>query len=309
MTQIDPNIPFTRDLLRTLTATIPAQPDETEAEYADRSAAAATGWAAFHPRDTVEQMLAAQIVAAHYAALDCLTRAVETEDTTKAERLRRSHATMTRGMRDTMRQLDQRQQHPADTEAPPAIEPIPALRRSPAEPNATHYPMQSEKPAAAPKKDPAKMTDEELNTAHTDIQTQVATALFDNKNPCIERRCACCRRSSPGIVVPDVARGCAPPRRRDTKPSSGPDRAQGRTLSPNSLRIAWRQTQHEAARMRAARSPACRHREIADRSGRTLQPMTQSEDDRPIVRIGHRAQPVEVLRQQPPQQSVAAPSR
>ena len=201
--KFDAKTPFTRDLLRTLTATIPAQPDETEAEYAERFAAATTAWAAFRPRDTVEQMLAAQIVAAHYAALDCLTRAAETEDSTKAERLRRSHATMTRGMRDTMRQLDERQQHPADTEAPPAIEPIPAPRRRPAEPNATHYPMQSEKPAAAPKKDPAKMTDEELTTALTDIETKVATALFDKKHPLHREVLRMLPEMLPGIVVPD----------------------------------------------------------------------------------------------------------
>ena len=31
-----PNDPFTRDLLRSLVATVRAQPDETEAEYAER---------------------------------------------------------------------------------------------------------------------------------------------------------------------------------------------------------------------------------------------------------------------------------
>ena len=105
-TAIDPNNPFTRDLLRSLTATIPAQPDETDAEYAERFAAASTAWAGFHPRDTVEQMLAAQIVAAHYSALDCLARAAETEDQARADRLRRSHATMIRGMRGMMSLLE-----------------------------------------------------------------------------------------------------------------------------------------------------------------------------------------------------------
>ena len=202
-TQIDPNTPFTRELLRTLTATIPAQPDETDAEYAERFAAVTTAWAAFRARDTVEQMLAAQIVAAHYAALDSLARAAETEDSTKAERLRRSHATMTRTMRDLIRLLESRQQRPADTEAHPAIEPIPPPRRRPAEQNATHYPMQSEKPTAAPKKDPAKMTDEELSTALTDIETKVATALFDKKHPLHREALRMLPEMLPGIVVPD----------------------------------------------------------------------------------------------------------
>jgi hypothetical protein len=204
MTQIDHNTPFTRDLLRSLTATIPAQPDETDAEYAERFAAASTAWRSFHPRDTVEQMLAAQIVAAHYAALGCLTRAAETEDQARADRLRRSHATMIRSMRDTMRQLESRQQHRADTEAPPTIEPIAPPRRRPAEPNATHYPMQSEKRPAAPKKDPAKMSDEELSTALTDIETKVATALFDKKHPLHREALRMLPEMLPGIVVPDA---------------------------------------------------------------------------------------------------------
>ena len=71
--KIDPNTPFTQNLLRTLVATLPAQRDETEADYEERFATAA----AYRPRDIVEQMLAAQIVAAHYSALDCLARAAE----------------------------------------------------------------------------------------------------------------------------------------------------------------------------------------------------------------------------------------
>lgn len=71
-------------------------------------------------RDTMEQMLAAAIVAAHHSALDCLSQAAETEDPTKAELLRRSRTTMTRTMGDTIRLLGRRQQRPADTQAPPA---------------------------------------------------------------------------------------------------------------------------------------------------------------------------------------------
>ena len=49
-TEIDPNNPFTHDLLRNLVATVRAQADETDAEYAERFAAVTTAWAAFHPR-------------------------------------------------------------------------------------------------------------------------------------------------------------------------------------------------------------------------------------------------------------------
>ena len=48
---IDPNTPFTQNLLRTLVATIPAQRDETEADYEERFATASAAWAAYRPRD------------------------------------------------------------------------------------------------------------------------------------------------------------------------------------------------------------------------------------------------------------------
>ncbi len=91
---IDPNAPFTRDLLHSVTATLRAQADETDAEYAERFAAATTAVAAFRPRDPVEQMLAAHIVAAQYAGLDCLNRAMEAENPLVADKLRRSFAAM-----------------------------------------------------------------------------------------------------------------------------------------------------------------------------------------------------------------------
>ena len=138
---IDPNNPFTRDLLRSLAGTVRAQPYETAAEYDERLAAATTTWASFRPRDPMEQMLAAQIVSAHYASLDYLNQAMETDDPAHAERLRRSHATLTRTMRDAMRQLDRQQQRPADTAPPLAIKPIPQPRRRPPEPKTTQQPM------------------------------------------------------------------------------------------------------------------------------------------------------------------------
>ena len=203
MTQIDPSTPFTQNILRTLTAAIPAPPNETEAEYAERFATAATAWAAYRPRDPVEQMLAAQIVAAQYSALDCLARAVDTEDLTKAERLRRSHATLIRSVRDLMRLLTQQQQRPADTAPLPAFEPIPALRRRPAEPNATQDPIQRDKPAAAPKKDPSKMTDAELKVAMQGVQVEWATVLFDKQHPLHREAVGMLPEFLPGLVIPD----------------------------------------------------------------------------------------------------------
>jgi hypothetical protein len=195
--------PFTQNLLRTLAATIPAQPDETEAEYAERFTAAATAWAGFRPRDTVEQMLAAQIVGAHYAALDSLARAAETEDDMKAERLRRSHATMIRAMRDTMRLLEIHQKRPADTEAVAAIAPIAPPRRRPAEEKSTQHPIQREKPRPGPKKHPSKMTDEELEAAKDAIRTECAVALLDPKHPDHREARRMLPEILPGVVIPE----------------------------------------------------------------------------------------------------------
>jgi hypothetical protein len=206
MPQIDTDTPFTQNLLRTLVATIPAQPDETEAEYKERFAAATTAWAACRPRDTVEQMLAAQ-----QSALGCLAQAAETEDSATADKLRRSHATMTRSARDGMRQLERRQERPADTEPLPAIEPISQPRRRPAEQNATHYPMQSEKPRTEPRKDPAKMSDEALETAKNEIRTLCVTALFDKKHPLHLEALRTQPDILPGLVVPDALREDALP--------------------------------------------------------------------------------------------------
>lgn len=167
-----------------LAGTLRAQADETNAEYEERFAAATTAWASFHPRDPMEQMLAAQIVAANYAGLDCLNRAMEADDPAQAERLRRSYAVMMRTVRDTMRLLDRQRMQPAEAApSPPVIEPAPPPRRRPPEAKPAQQPMHRENAPTAPAKDPAKMTDEELEAAKADIRTQCAIALFDVKHP------------------------------------------------------------------------------------------------------------------------------
>ena len=80
----------------------------------------------------MEQMLAAQIVVAQYAGLDCLNRATETDDPAQADRPRRSYIVTMRAMRDTMRLLAQQLSQPvADAAPPPVIEPIPPRRTPP----------------------------------------------------------------------------------------------------------------------------------------------------------------------------------
>jgi hypothetical protein len=206
MTDIDPTAPFTQDLLRALATTVRAQPDETDAEYAARFQAVTTAWAAFRPRDAVEQILAAQIVASHHAALDSLRRAMEAEDPAVAERQRRSYAMTMRTMRDTMRALTQEQQRPDESLAapPPAIEPPPPLRHRPPAPPVTHTPMNREKTPAPLSKDPSKMTDAELQAALADMRAQAAVALFDRDHPMHRETLRMLPEVLPGIVVPDA---------------------------------------------------------------------------------------------------------
>ena len=200
---IDPNNPFTRDLLRSLAGTLRAQHHETGAEYEERFAAASIAWAAFRPRDPMEQMLAAQIVAAHYAAIDCLNQAALTDDPALAERLRRSHASLTRTMRDTMHLLDRHQQRPADTAPLLSIAPIPPPRRLSPEAKPAQQPMHRDKAPAAPMKDPAKMTDEEIEAAKDDIRTRCGIALFNPQHPSHREALELLPEILPGVVVPD----------------------------------------------------------------------------------------------------------
>ena len=203
-----PNDPFTRDLLRSLVATVRAQPDETEAEYAERFTAVTAAWASYRPRDPQEQMLAAQIVGAHYAALDCLSKAARTEDQAQADRHTRSHAAMTRTMQNMIRLLANQQQRPVVTAPPmPAIEPIPQPRRRPPEPKTAQPPLHREysrTERAVEMKDPAKMTDDELAAALRDVRGQAAAALFDKKDPLHREALRMLPEILPGIVIPDA---------------------------------------------------------------------------------------------------------
>ena len=86
----------------------------------------------------------------------------------------------------TMRLLDKQQQRPAEALAPPppAIEPIPAPRRRPPEEKPAQHPVHREKALAAPpKKDPAKMTDAELEAAMNEMQALYDAALNDAEHP------------------------------------------------------------------------------------------------------------------------------
>ena len=183
---IDPTDPFTRTLLRSITATMRAQPNETEAEYAARFNTATIAFATFSPRDPMEQMLAAQIASAQFAGFDCLDQAATAEDPLVADKLRRTFAQMNRAMGVATRLLDQKQKRPDEALAPPppAIEPIPPLRRQPPAPKQEQKPMHREKaPAEPPSKDPAKMSDEELEASMNKMRADFAEALSNPDHP------------------------------------------------------------------------------------------------------------------------------
>ena len=95
------------------------------------------------------------------------------------------------------------QQRPADTAPPLAIEPIPQPRRRPPEPKTTQQPMHREKPPAAPNKDPAKMSDAELEAAKDDIRTQCGIALFNPKHPLHRDALELLPQILPGVVIPN----------------------------------------------------------------------------------------------------------
>ena len=165
-------------------------------------------------REPQEQMLDAHIVGAHDAGLDSLSWAMAAEDPALSEKLRRSYATMTRTMRDSTRQLDRQQQRPADT-APPvlAFVPIPALRRQPPEAKPVQHPVHLEKvrtKAEPPNQDPAKMSDEELGVALTEVRTLAVAALFDKKHPLHHETLRILPNILPGIEVPDSCFGDTP---------------------------------------------------------------------------------------------------
>ena len=84
----------------------PAPEGETDADREARRESVLTAWHAFEPRDTMEQMLATQIVACFFAALDCQRRAVAEGSTVTAIRLYAQTTGMHRAMRQAVQALE-----------------------------------------------------------------------------------------------------------------------------------------------------------------------------------------------------------
>ncbi len=99
---------FNGTLLRATLAAIWTWPDAEE-DTGRRQSAAAVALAAFQPKDEIEGMLAAQVVAMHFGAMECFRRSMFPEqgpDT--AARLRKDGANLARAMTDMLDALDRK---------------------------------------------------------------------------------------------------------------------------------------------------------------------------------------------------------
>ncbi len=176
-TVINYDCAFTKQLLGTLIGTSRAQPNETQAEFKERSDAILIAFSAFAPRDPIEQMLAAQIVAANNASLDCMAQAMATDDPAEQARLHRRFAMLTRAARDTAKSLATMKARPADAIAPPpaSIQPIAVPRRPALAAKAPQQPMHREK-ARPPIRDVSKMEDHEIEARMAELRARMAAA-------------------------------------------------------------------------------------------------------------------------------------
>ena len=101
------NAPFSHDLLRRTLACIYS----TAADQQDAIVAVGAALRAFEPKDEIEGMLAAQIVAAHYASFACFQYAKSSEHPDYASRYRRDAANLSRCAIDLIDGLARKRGH------------------------------------------------------------------------------------------------------------------------------------------------------------------------------------------------------
>ncbi len=90
--------------------------------------AAYAAFAAFDAQDPVEQMLAMQAVAAHFAAMACFAQAMRSDsDPRSADRARGRAAALARTMRDATKTMDQRRKRSIEAAAADAEHGEPAV--------------------------------------------------------------------------------------------------------------------------------------------------------------------------------------
>jgi hypothetical protein len=84
-----------------------------------------------------------------------------------------------------------------------SIAPIPPPRRRSPEAKPAQQPIHREQAPRAPMKDPAKMSDEEIEAAKDDIRTRCGIALFNPQHPLHREALELLPEILPGIAVPE----------------------------------------------------------------------------------------------------------
>jgi hypothetical protein len=127
-----PDLPFLDHLAAELAG---AWPDGGSAE--DRANAARAALEAMRPRDLIEAMLAARMLAAHHASMDGYRRAMQ-PDTSDADaiRLRNNAIAAARSFDTALRTLEKRQE-PAEAASQPRRQPARSQRLPPTQPAAS----------------------------------------------------------------------------------------------------------------------------------------------------------------------------
>jgi uncharacterized membrane protein YqiK len=101
--------PFNNVLLNAVAHSIWTPNGSTDEERSNRASAALAAVKGFAPRDEVEGMMAAQAVALHNAAMECLRRAMIPDQPSEgADRLRRQAANLSRAMVDMVDAIERR---------------------------------------------------------------------------------------------------------------------------------------------------------------------------------------------------------
>ena len=99
---------FNNIILRETLAAVWCQNTEEDTQ-AKRVGAVAAALRAFEPKDEIEGMLAAQAVALHFGAMECLRRAmIKDQPFEVATKLRKDGANLARGMTDMLEALDRK---------------------------------------------------------------------------------------------------------------------------------------------------------------------------------------------------------
>jgi hypothetical protein len=100
---------FNTMIMREVLASTWDQPERKDDDRRLHALAAVSASMAFKPQDEIEAMIAAQVLALHFGAMECLRRAmIPTQTFEVASKLRRDGANLARGMTDMLEALDRK---------------------------------------------------------------------------------------------------------------------------------------------------------------------------------------------------------